>query len=272
MESFKPTNVKEDPLSAEECSVAVPALYNSKPFRAVNRRLHDPYKYGEPKFVLFSFIKSSGAVADKDGFLGVAKIRGSFHSEQDAKDRAEEIIRDVDSSNSIFTALTGVPFPLVDKGCAKELTEVDISKKVEKVISDNVRAKRQADEKELREIQERKAALVSEDGKINESEAPEDLYVQKRVKLAHLRYAIKEHISKAKECIKLEKTTRDDLNETKALNPEYESGFLKRYQDGRRKANIPESTDLTGFMKYLIDPINPENEDTYLEVIPSYVS
>lgn len=260
MDSFMPSNIKEPKLTQEECDIAIPSLYEKKLFRSVNRKLYDPVKPGEPRFALFSFAKASGATPDSDGFLGVAKIRGVFHTEQEAAERAEEIIRDVDSSNSIFTALCGVPFPLVVKGCANNLSEIDISKKVEKTISDNVRAKRKAEAKEIQEIEERRKALVNDDGTINESEDPEDMYVQQRVKLAHLRYAIKEHAAKLKECTEIEKSVRIHLNECKRDHPEYEENFVKRYQEGRRKAKIPESTDFGGFMKYFIDPIDPEEE------------
>lgn len=257
MNSFVPSNTNEQKLTQEECEIAIPTLYNQKPFRTVNRKLYDPVKHGEPRFALFSFAKASGATPDSDGFLGVAKIRGVFHTDQEAADRAEEIIRDVDSSNSIFTTLCGAPFPLVVRGCSQELSEVDISKKVDKIISDNVRAKRKAEAKEIEEIEERRKALVNDDGTINESEDPEDMYVQQRVKLAHLRYAIKEHGIKLRECSELEKTVRTNLNECKSLHPEYEENFVKRYKEGRRRAKIPESTDFGGFMKYFLDPIDP---------------
>jgi len=273
MDSFVPLNSKEKPLSEEECAAAVSKLYNAKPFRSVNRKLHDPYKYGEPRFGLFSFIKADGATADKDGFLGVAKIRGVFYTEQEAADKAEEIIRDVDSTNSIFTTLVGVPFAIEDKNHALELTEIDISKKIEKVISDNVRAKRKAEEKEIREIEERRKALVNNDGTINESDDPGEMYIRLRVKLAHLRYGIREHTAKANECIKLEKSVRQQIIECKAEHPEYEENFIDRYKAGRRNANVPESTDFGGFMSYLLEPINPEDvSGDIIEFIPSYIS
>lgn len=276
MDSFVPSEetTTVSPLTQEECKNAGDALVNTKPFRSVNRKLYDPIKPGEPRFALFSFAKATGAQPDKDGFLGVAKIRGVFHTEQEAADRAEEIIRDVDSTNSIFTAYCGAPFPLVVKGCAQELSEIDISNKVDKIISDNVRAKRKADEKEMKDIEARSKALVNDDGTIvKEDEDPEEMYVQQRVKLAHLRYAIKEHAAKAKECMELEKSVKAHLKEAMAANPEYEEGFVKRYQAGRRKANVPESTDFGGFMKYFLDPIDeePTNENV-VELLPSYIS
>lgn len=267
------TSTKEQRLTQEECDIAMATLYKQKPFRTVNRKLYDPVKPGEPRFALFSFAKAAGATPDRDGFLGVAKIRGVFHTDQEASERAEEIIRDVDSTNAVFTTLCGAPFPLVVKGYSQELSEIDISKKVDKIISDNVRAKRKAEAKEIEEIEERRKALVNDDGTINESEDPEDMYVQQRVKLAHLRYAIKEHAIKLKECSELEKLVRRNLNECKTQHPEYEENFVKRYQEGRRRAKIPESTDFGGFMKYFLDPIDPPGvASEAASEAPSYIS
>lgn len=255
MDSFSPNDIKAEPLNASETAAAVSDLFSPVKFRSVNRKLVDPAKPGEPRFALFSFAKSAGSTADKDGFFGVAKIRGVFYTEAEAANRAEEIIREVDSSNSIFTAICGQPFPIVDRGHSAELTEIDVSKKTEKIISDNVKAKRKAEEKEIREIEERRQELMNDDGTIKESDNPEDAYVQKRLKLAQLRYNIKEHRSKAEQCEEMEKETVKDLIDAQKDHPEYEENYIKRYQAARRKANIPEDTDFSGFMTYFCDPV-----------------
>lgn len=255
MNSFLPTDKNAPPLTTEEQEVAVKTLYSPPKFRQVNRKIMDPVKPGEPRFMLFSFVKSEGATPDKDGFLGVAKIRGAFYSEDDAAKRADELIKDVDSTNSIYTAICGQPFPLVDRGFADELSEVDVSGKTEKIISDNVKAKRKAEEREIRAIEERKAALLEADGSIKESSDPLDAYIQKRIKLAQLRYNIKEHRKLALACEDNEKTVVADLLEHSRSHPEHENTFVARYQETRRKCNIDEKTDFTGFMTYLMDPV-----------------
>ena len=266
MDSFVPLNSQEPELSKEECDLAVNELVK-KPYRVFRKNLHDPKKPGEPQFALFSFAKAAGATPDKDGFLGVAKIRGVFYGEEDAARRAEEIIRYVDSSNVIWTAICGEPIPLVPKGFSKNLTEVDISNKIAKAVSDNVRAKRKEEEREMQEIKNRQEALMNDDGTVKESIDPEDKYVEQRVKLAHLRYAIVEHEKKMKECAALEVKVRDSLREYSKENPEFEANFVQRYKEGRRKANIAETTDFGGFMQYFLDPIDPiEGAD------PSYIS
>lgn len=259
MDSFKITTSSNDftPLTETETKLAVSELIVKSSYRQINRKLIDPQKQGEHKYALFSFVKAPNATCDSDGFFGVAKIRGSFFTEEEAARRAEEIIRDVDSTNSIYTCLIGVPFPLVVKGCAEDLTEIDLRNKTENVISENVRAKRLSEQKEINEIKERRDALLKNEGKID-SIHPEEQYVEQRVKLAHLRYAINEHTSKLAECRELEKKVRTNLNECKERNPEFEINYMERYKRGRREVGISEEADVTGFMKYMADPIDPD--------------
>lgn len=260
MESFKPTHPNEPALDATQTAAAVAELYNPRVFKAVNRKFIDPPKAGDPRFLLFSFTKAEGATPDKNGFLGVAKIRGAYTTAQEAEIGAEQIIREVDSANSVFTMLMGHPFPLVVRGFAENLSEVDLSKKTEQVIAENVRAKRRAEEKEIREINERKAALLNDDGSIKESAEPVLTYTDQRVKLAHLRWAIYEHTKKAIECRAMEQKVRAELRACDQENPMFNQEFLIKYIEGRRQANIPEETDFTGFMQFLTEPVDPEVE------------
>jgi hypothetical protein len=225
--------------------------------KVLNKKYIDPIKQGEPRFVLFSYIKSKDAVPDKDGYFGVGKVRGVCYTEPEAASRAEEIIRDVDSTNSIYTCLMGVPFPIVDKGHCDNVSDIDIKNKVETTISENVRAKRIAEQKEMQEIKEREQSLMDENG-VSKDISQEEQYIQNRVKLAHLRYAVNEHTIKIKECKDLTNKVVSELLSMKSKNPEYEEHYLERYKQGRRKVGIPENTDLTGFMKYMADPIESE--------------
>ena len=282
MESFKPTTtiqLNDDaaaaaassrttmppppppPLTPSELEVAVKELHLTTcttggcNFPRVNRKFCDPLKHGEPKFALFSFVKSKDAVADRDGFFGVAKIRGAFYCQEDADKKAEELIRDVDSTNSIYTCVMGTPFPLVAQGYAEDVAEIDLQNKVETAIAENVREKRNQEKKEMQELSARKEALMK-DIDPNTKEDPEEKYVEQRVKLAHLKYAIDEHGRKLVECKELKDKCVAFLKEQCIENPDFEKNYLERYRRGRRAANIPEETDLTGFMKFMSDELD----------------
>jgi len=248
-----PDSMNEPMLEGENVINAISDLYVTKPYPKINRKFIDPPMQGEPRFALFSYVKAPDVAADKDGFFGVAKIRGVFYTADEADKRAEELIKSVDSVNSIFTCMVGVPFPLVCSGHATETTEVDLQQKTEVAITENAREKRQKEQKEMDEIKERRENLMKDvDPNIDKSE---DTYVEQRVKLAHLKFNISEHEIKRKECIELKAKVLAYLIEKSKLNPEYEETYMKRYKEGRRAAHIPEDTDLTGFMKFMADPL-----------------
>lgn len=265
MESFNLKNATESPLTADESVAAVASLYTPRPFRIANRKCVDPIKHTDPQYCLFSFIPAKDAIPDKSGWYGVGKVRGFGHTLEEIDLRAKEIIETIDSSNSIFTVVCGRPFPMVTKGYASDLVEVDVSKKTEQIISDNVRAKQRAAEKEMRELQERKAALVKDDGTINDDITGQELYIQERVKLAHLKYACFEHLSKRDECLKAIDKVKAYLKDSSKANPEYEENFIKRYQEGRRAANIPAESDFDGFMKFIAQDIDVDVDRVFCD-------
>jgi hypothetical protein len=223
-------------------------------FPQVNRKFCDPDHQSEPRFALFSFIPAENVQPNQHGFYGVAKIRGAFFTSNEADERAEELIRNVDSTNSIFTCRIGAPIPLIARGKAENLSEIDLRQNTEKVISDNVRAKREQEKREIAEIEERSAALRKDVESV-----PDELdkYIEQRVKLAHLRYAIVEHTEKLEECKKLESKVRDIL---RVAAPQHENAYLEKYMKSRRDAHIPEDTDMKYFMKYICDPIDPPEQ------------
>lgn len=255
MECFKLTNATESPLTVDESVAAVASLYTPKPFRVCNRKFVDPIKHTDPPYCLFTFVPAKDAIPDKSGWYGVGKVRGFGHTLEELDLRAKEIIETIDSSNSIFTVVCGRPFPMVTKGFASDVVEVDVSKKTDQIISDNVRAKQKAAEREMKELQERKAALVNDDGTINDDMNGQELYIQERVKLAHLKYACFEHLSKRDECLKSIERVKTYLKNANTEHPEYEQNFIERYKAGRRAANIPEETDFDGFMKFIAEDI-----------------
>jgi hypothetical protein len=255
METFTPVNATEPPLTKEETAAAVGELYKREPFRIANRNLVDPLRPTDPRYFIFSFIKAPGAIADPDSkILGVAKVRGMGYTVEEMDARARELIENVDSTNSIFTGVCGMPFPLVDSGFASEVIEVDLSKQTEKIISDNVRAKRNAAEKEMREIEERRNRLVNKDGSLNEPNVePLDIYIGERSKLAQLKFEINEYIKKIQERRDVLKTVKEYVLRMESENADFKEKFVERYKQSRRAVGIPEDTDFSGFMTFLLD-------------------
>lgn len=220
----------------------------------VNRRVVDPVAEGTPQYVLFSFVKAPGCTPDESGFYGVAKIRSqAFHTVEEAHEKAKQIIKDVDSTNSIFTCRVGHPFPLVETGHAQTTDEIDVyGSKIEKAIAENVKEKRTTQRQEMKEIKEREAALRND---VSHEMDPEEKYVEQRVKLAHIRYALEEHKRKEQECRELENTCKKWLVKQKKKHPTYEQTYFDRYLEARKQAGIPDDAEMSGFMKFMKDPI-----------------
>lgn len=254
MDSFRP-NVRDDaPALTETETRAAAADLKGELYPKVNRKFIDPAKPGEPKFALFSFVKAPNATADSDGCFGVAKIRGVFYTPQEANARAEEIVRDVDSANAVFTCLVGHPFALVPRGFSSDLNEVDLQRKTEFVIAQNVREQRDRERKEMEELKERKDRLMRDVDPDKEPDG-EETYVEQRGKLAQLRYAIDDYAKKGEECVKIKNNVIKFLSKERESHPEYERDYMQKYMDARRAAHIPEDTDMVGFMKYIALPI-----------------
>lgn len=279
--TFHPTHPTNEPsLSNKEVQVAKEELVkNVSKFPRVNRRFVDPPKAGEPKFALFSYIDHPDV--DMAKFLdeikdslnpehkkrlaelearpqlikGVGKIRGAYVTQQEAETRAEEIVRDIDSTNSVFTCIVGTPFPLVTEGMSEEVSEIDLQQQTEHVIAQNVRKRRQKDQKEMEELKRREEELMRNAEKDPNAD-DEDNYVAQRVKLAHLRYSIEQHVQKHAECVENEKKVVEWLVDMKSRNPEFEEKYMEKYMAGRKAAHIPDDHVPEGFMKFLNDPLN----------------
>lgn len=276
--SFIPTHDGAEPsLSKEDFEEAKNQLVKKGSFPKINRRFVDPPREGEPKFALFSYvdcpdIKLTSFLNDlKENISpematrleeiqnthrlvkGVAKIRGAFLTQQEAQIRAEEIVRDVDSTNSVFTCVMGVPFPLVSEGMAEQLSEIDLQRETEHAISQNVRSKRCREEKEINELKRREKELLAD---VEKDPNTDDIdnYTDQRTKLAHIRYFISQFEEKHAKYLENEKNCVKWLLDMKSRHPEYEEQYMERYREGLRKAHIEEGKE-HDFIKFMKDPL-----------------
>jgi hypothetical protein len=247
-------------LNADQIAAAVADLYVRAPYAAVNRRAVDPVWGTEPRFALFSYIPSPTAVADTDGLFGVAKVRGVFFTQEEADKRAEQLVRDVDSANSIFSCLVGVPFPIATSGFARELKQVDVDKAVDAVTETREREKQTRDRREMRDIEKRREALLA-DVDAAKPVDPQETYGMNRVKLAQLRVHLAELTKKTREARALKARVIERLRADAADDPRLESNYMEKVLESRRAAHIPVEMDLTGYMLYMSQPIDADDDD-----------
>lgn len=212
---------------------------------------------------LFSFVPSKGAKPDKDGFYGFAKLRGNFATEIEARQRAEYLIRNVDSYHRIYHTFVGRPFPITcNPNYAAETDEIDIRTKMEKIISEDVQAKREEEKKEMETIMERERKLREESKKVQENPSVKltddyDNYITLRVKKAQLTWTYLEHQRKMKEVKDLLIKTREDLAFLDEKYPDYNDKYFEKYMNARKEAGITEDKVDThnNFIKYMVEDV-----------------
>ena len=222
-------------------------------FPKVDRTFADP-SISMQNYSLFSFIPAKGASPNEQGIFGFAKIRGTYQSELEASQRAEYLIRNVDSYHKIFTVYTGRPFPLTESSdYSSEVSEVDIKKDMAKNISHSIKDKKEEELKEIREIQQREKNLIEESKR--EEVDPYDEYITQRVKSAQLQFTYLEHQKKMAEVKEIILKTRKVIAEMDETHPTYRDSYYDKYMQARKDAGIKEDEKDTqaNFIKFLVE-------------------
>lgn len=229
-------------LTEEEVSEAMNELNNTsftRKFPRVDRTYADP-QIPLQTYGLLSFIPSKGAVPDKDGFYGFLKLRGNFATEMEANQKAEELIRNVDSYHEIYHAYVGRPIPLTnDPKYVEHTEEIDIKKKTTETISKSILNKKKEEQREIDEIKEKEKELLND---VESVPDPYDNYITLRVKKAQLSWTYLEHHKKIEEIRSILLKTHDQIKKYESENPTYKEEYYNKYMEARGKAGIDIST------------------------------
>lgn len=242
-------------LNDEQTNEAMKVLNNTDfidKFPRVDRTYADPI-LSMQLYGLISFTPAKGATPNENGVYGFAKLRGNFASEIEASQRAEFLIKNVDSYHQIYHTYVGRPFPITNSSkYSAETTEVDIRKQTAESVSQNVREKRLDEEKEIREIKQREEKLL-EETKREEIDTYDD-YITQKVKLAQLSFTYLEHQKKMAEVKGIIITTRELIKKLDDEFPDYKNSYYEKYMQARRDAGITETSDdlNANFLKFLV--------------------
>jgi hypothetical protein len=245
-------------LTEEQAQAAIHAqsnLDNIRNFPRLERQYADPpitlQTYG-----LISFVPSKGATPDKDGIYGFMKIRGNFATTQEASERAEFLIRNTDSYHTIFHAYVGRPFPItIDQKYAAKTEEIDIRKKAIETVSDDIRAKKEKEKKDIEDLKRREKQLLAE-SKPDYKPDPYEEYTVLRVKKAQLHWAYVQTQKKMDEMKASIIRTREQIKEMDGENPDFAKDYFDRYVTARRDAGIPDELNSEeNFMKYMVEDV-----------------
>lgn len=242
-------------LTEEEVVAAMNELDNKsyvKNFLRVERRYADPVEPMQ-RIGLISFVPAKGATPNKDGVYGFAKLRGNYPSDQEASERAEFLIRNVDSYHQCYHAYVGRPFPLTTSSdYSGETTEINLRKSMVESVSESIKKKKKTEQQVIQEIEDREKQLLED---VNKDKVPDPLerYTTLRVKKAQISWTYLETQKKLAEMRKIIKQSREEIDELEKSNPEYKEQYFKKYCDARAESGLDNSTNQDTFMKFLVE-------------------
>ena len=246
------------PLSEEEMVDAMLGLNDTTfvaKFAKVDRVYSDPV-IPMQNISLFSFTPAKGATPNSNGIFGFGKIRGTYNTPQEAEERAEYIIRSVDSTHQVFHTYTGRPFPITTSSkYSAETSEIDIRKEMSSATSNNVKERRKTDEQTIKEVREREEALIAESKMEQEDADPYDEYITLKVKKAQLTWTYFEHKKKMEEIVPIIAKTKERLLELDASNSEFSEKYFDKYMDARKSSGLTNEKSKDNFLQFLVEDV-----------------
>ena len=243
------------PLSEEEVKYGMEILNNNKfvkKFLRVERRYADPV---EPlqRIGLISFVPAKGATPDANGFYGFAKLRGNYPTDEEASERAEFLIRNVDSYHQLYHAYVGRPFPLTTKSnFSDNISEIDIRKTMTESVSASIKSKKKSESQEISEIEDREK-MLTEDTKNEDDKDPIEHYTVLRVKKAQVTWTYLETKKKMEDMKNVIIKTRDEIENMEKESDTYAKDYFKKYCDARSDSGLDNSSNQDTFMKFLVE-------------------
>ena len=255
-------------LSEDEVNVAMTELNNTaytEKFPRVDRTYADPPPPMQT-IGLISFTPARGATPNENGVFGFAKLRGNYNTAQEADQRAEFLIRNVDSYHQIYHTYVGRPFPITASSkYSAETAEIDIRKEATQAISSNIKEKKAEEQKNVDDIKKREEALISESKNIEENGVdPFDEYITLRVKKAQLLWTYQEHIKKLEEVRGIILKTRNTISEMDEKHVDFKDKYFDKYKKAREDAGIKDTEEEleTNFMSFLVQETELPGLDT----------
>jgi len=223
---------------------------------------------------LVSWIPSKKATPDADGCYGIMKFRGAFDTQHEAEEWGDKLIRDVDSFSEISIVRIGMEFPLFhdDSMYTRATREIDIRQKADDIQKANFREKRDKENKEMKDIQERRQKLIDGDHQEEKEKSVDDidLYIQLRVKKANAMQATDEAektIQTAKDIIRKTDTV---LEKIESEHPDYKDEYLERYK--RALGAVGSNPRDNELIKYMVkddrEAATPTGNEPFVSVEP----
>lgn len=206
----------------------------------VVRSMRDPPIFNQAYAnVSFMFFDKPETLKSGKPVYGFGIVRGAWESEKTATDKAETIIKEVDSRNQVRIAPMGQWFPLTpDNAVCQDLLDVRTRENETEQLRDRAAKDAEAKQREIqRELRERERELEAE----RDADTDKDhirYYARRRVTEMRLREAI-EHMQQRLSGMKRNLLKcRVELKQIDAKFPQHEHEWLDCYNAERAKTGI----------------------------------
>jgi hypothetical protein len=237
-------------LTDEQVQIALEE--NLVDFPKVEKYWVDP-SYRNQNLCLLSFVPSKGASPDEDGIFGMFKVRGVFVDEKEAMDRAEYLVRDVDSYNLLFMGEVGRALPITvdNEKYAAETSTIDIREKAIAVIDSQMRCKKRDEERGLQEQKERERELIEASTSAPDSETSLlEQYTTLRTTKANLCHNMVSALGKIRAFRSSLDRALEKITAMEQSHPEFRGEYMTKYR--KSCADVGISEDHNPLMKYLV--------------------
>ena len=221
------------------------------------RHLQGEKYYSDPpifnqRLALISFVPSSGAKPDSNGWFGCAKVRYVAATPEEAEEKAKDLIENVDSLHKIYTVNVGRTFPITESSdFSEKVTEIDVRKKATHIISEDILKKKKQTTEDMKTVEQKEKELLQKSKKAGMGEKidPFEEYINMNVKRSQLIWTYVETMKKINQM----KESYDDaikiIKKYDETEPTFRENYKERYFEARREAGIKD--DENSFLKYM---------------------
>jgi hypothetical protein len=261
-------------LTETEVTEALKGLNNTaftEKFPRVDRTYADPPPPMQ-NIGLISFTPAKGATPNQNGVYGFAKLRGNYGTPIEANQRAEFLIRNVDSYHQVYHTYVGRPFPLtVSSDYSAETAEIDIRKETTASVSSSVKEKKDNEQKTVNDIKNREEELKADVAK--DEVDPYDEYITLKVKKAQLSWTYLEHIKKMEEIRGIICKTRKQLDELDDEHPDFKDKYYEKYMNARKEAGLKDTPEELedNFVKHMVEEKPLPGIDGVFTLVPEEI-
>ena len=171
---------------------------------------------------------------------GYVKVRGSWSDEIQSRYEASKIIREVDSKYQVRIAPTGAWVPITEENAfVKDQLDVRMDRDEKHLRDEAVKEKEATNRRIAREIREREEE-VEHGGDIYDDQESLTFYSMRRVTEVRLMEARENQTRQIESIKKTLCKVQKQLKRMERDHPDYDSQWVGRYNEERRKAGVPD--------------------------------